>query len=166
MTVLLQGSEAGSASARSRAAITAALTKKLKDLMAEFQDLRLRLQDEYRCFTETCCVELAPKCFCARAPVTIGYWHCRSILLISCCVAAHLTLWVLLRRGCKVEPTSWQGSRTSGCVCGRSMSIQYNPQAVLLELCALIVFQNQGYPILIGQLSNPQAHLQLSRCAA
>jgi hypothetical protein len=39
----------GSSSERTRTAITAALRKKLKDLMGEFQDLRQRLQDEYRC---------------------------------------------------------------------------------------------------------------------
>ena len=39
---------AGSSSERTRTAITAALRKKLKDLMGEFQDLRQRLQDEYR----------------------------------------------------------------------------------------------------------------------
>jgi len=38
----------GSSSERTRTAITAALRKKLKDLMGEFQDLRQRLQDEYR----------------------------------------------------------------------------------------------------------------------
>ncbi|KAL3134903.1 hypothetical protein ABBQ32_007869 [Trebouxia sp. C0010 RCD-2024] len=42
------GCEAGSSSERTRTAITAALCKKLKDLMGEFQNLRLRLQDEYR----------------------------------------------------------------------------------------------------------------------
>ena len=46
--ILLQGSEAGSSSERTRTAITAALCKKLKDLMGEFQNLRARLQDEYR----------------------------------------------------------------------------------------------------------------------
>lgn len=43
-----QGCGAGSSSERTRTAITAALRKKLKDLMGEFQDLRQRLQDEYR----------------------------------------------------------------------------------------------------------------------
>ena len=43
-----KGSEQGSSSERTRTAITAALCKKLKDLMGEFQNLRLRLQDEYR----------------------------------------------------------------------------------------------------------------------
>ena len=44
----VKGSEQGSSSERTRTAITAALCKKLKDLMGEFQNLRLRLQDEYR----------------------------------------------------------------------------------------------------------------------
>ena len=39
-----QGSEAGTSSERTRSAITAALRKKLKDLMGDFQDLRHRLQ--------------------------------------------------------------------------------------------------------------------------
>ena len=43
-----QGCGVGSSSERTRTAITAALRKKLKDLMGEFQDLRQRLQDEYR----------------------------------------------------------------------------------------------------------------------
>lgn len=43
-----KGSEAGTASARTRSSVTAALSKKLKDMMAEFQDLRARLQSEYR----------------------------------------------------------------------------------------------------------------------
>lgn len=45
---IVKGSEQGSSSERTRTAITAALCKKLKDLMGEFQNLRLRLQDEYR----------------------------------------------------------------------------------------------------------------------
>ena len=44
----VQGCGAGSSSERTRSAITAALRKKLKDLMGEFQELRQRLQDEYR----------------------------------------------------------------------------------------------------------------------
>ena len=44
----LQGTGPGSSSERTRTAITAALRKKLKDLMGEFQDLRQRLQEEYR----------------------------------------------------------------------------------------------------------------------
>ena len=47
-SLVAQGCEAGSSSERTRTAITAALCKKLKDLMGEFQNLRLRLQDEYR----------------------------------------------------------------------------------------------------------------------
>lgn len=43
-----QGCGAGSSSERTRSAITAALRKKLRDLMGEFQELRQRLQDEYR----------------------------------------------------------------------------------------------------------------------
>ena len=38
----------GSSSERTRSAITAALKKKLKDLMGDFQDLRTRLNQEYR----------------------------------------------------------------------------------------------------------------------
>ena len=45
----VQGCGPGSSSERTRTAITAALRKKLKDLMGEFQELRQRLQDEYRC---------------------------------------------------------------------------------------------------------------------
>ena len=44
----MQGTGPGSSSERTRTAITAALRKKLKDLMGEFQDLRQRLQEEYR----------------------------------------------------------------------------------------------------------------------
>lgn len=43
-----QGCGGGSSSERTRTAITAALRKKLRDLMGEFQQLRQRLQDEYR----------------------------------------------------------------------------------------------------------------------
>jgi hypothetical protein len=39
----------GSSSERTRTAITAALKKKLKDIMGEFGQLRHRLQQEYRC---------------------------------------------------------------------------------------------------------------------
>jgi len=46
--LLLQGCGPGSSSERTRTAITAALRKKLRDLMGEFQQLRQRLQDEYR----------------------------------------------------------------------------------------------------------------------
>jgi len=46
--VPVQGCGPGSSSERTRTAITAALRKKLKDLMGEFQDLRQRLQEEYR----------------------------------------------------------------------------------------------------------------------
>ncbi len=46
---ILQGCGPGSSSERTRTAITAALRKKLRDLMGEFQQLRQRLQDEYRC---------------------------------------------------------------------------------------------------------------------
>ena len=53
-----KGSEQGSSSERTRTAITAALCKKLKDLMGEFQNLRLRLQDEYRSALILCqCIE-------------------------------------------------------------------------------------------------------------
>lgn len=44
----VQGCGVGSSSERTRTAVTAALRKKLKDVMAEFQDLRQRLQEEYR----------------------------------------------------------------------------------------------------------------------
>ena len=44
----LQGCGPGSSSERTRTAITAALSKKLKDLMGDFQNLRARLQQEYR----------------------------------------------------------------------------------------------------------------------
>ena len=46
-----QGCGAGSSSERTRTAITAALRKKLRDLMGKFQQLRQKLQDEYRCRT-------------------------------------------------------------------------------------------------------------------
>jgi syntaxin 1B/2/3 len=39
----------GSSSERTRTAITAALKKKLKDIMGEFSALRQKLQLEYRC---------------------------------------------------------------------------------------------------------------------
>ena len=38
----------GSASERTRTTITAGLKKKLKDLMAEFSELRTRMNEEYR----------------------------------------------------------------------------------------------------------------------
>ena len=44
----LQGCELGSSSERTRTAITAALKKKLKDIMGEFSALRQKLQLEYR----------------------------------------------------------------------------------------------------------------------
>ncbi len=44
----MQGTGPGSSSERTRTAITAALRKKLKDLMGDFQDLRQRLNEEYR----------------------------------------------------------------------------------------------------------------------
>lgn len=50
----MQGCGPGSSSERTRTAITAALRKKLKDLMGEFQNLRQRLQDEYRCAHHPC----------------------------------------------------------------------------------------------------------------
>jgi syntaxin 1B/2/3 len=43
-----KGSGPGTSSERTRTAITAALSKKLKDLMGDFQNLRSRLQQEYR----------------------------------------------------------------------------------------------------------------------
>eukprot|EP00891_Asterochloris_glomerata_P001953 jgi/Astpho2/1953/Aster-00466 len=43
-----KGCGPGSSSERTRTAITAALSKKLKDLMGDFQNLRARLQQEYR----------------------------------------------------------------------------------------------------------------------
>eukprot|EP00884_Botryococcus_braunii_P007879 jgi/Botrbrau1/17092/Bobra.0399s0002.1 len=43
-----KGTGPGSSSERTRTAITAALRKKLKDLMGDFQDLRQRLNEEYR----------------------------------------------------------------------------------------------------------------------
>ena len=43
-----QGCGAGSSSERTRTAITAALKKKLRDIMGEFGQLRDRLQQEYR----------------------------------------------------------------------------------------------------------------------
>jgi hypothetical protein len=43
-----KGCERGSSTERTRSAITSALKKKLKDQMDEFQDLRARLQREYR----------------------------------------------------------------------------------------------------------------------
>lgn len=43
-----KGGEAGSSQERTRTAITAALRNKLKELMGSFQDLRTRLQQEYR----------------------------------------------------------------------------------------------------------------------
>lgn len=62
---VVQGCGPGSSSERTRTAITAALRKKLRDLMGEFQQLRQRLQDEYRCavaeFRRLC------GCLCGRA---------------------------------------------------------------------------------------------------
>jgi hypothetical protein len=46
-----QGCGVGSSSERTRTAITAALKKKLKDVMGEFGVLRQKLQQEYRCFS-------------------------------------------------------------------------------------------------------------------
>ena len=43
-----KGCGRGSASERTRTAITGALKKKLKELMGEFQDLRVRLQNDYK----------------------------------------------------------------------------------------------------------------------
>lgn len=43
-----KGCGRGSASDRTRTAITGALKKKLKELMGEFQDLRVRLQNDYK----------------------------------------------------------------------------------------------------------------------
>ena len=43
-----QGCGVGSSSERTRTAITAALKKKLKDIMGEFSALRQKLQLEYR----------------------------------------------------------------------------------------------------------------------
>ena len=59
---VLQGCGPGSSSERTRTAITAALRKKLRDLMGEFQQLRQRLQDEYRCAS---CSGPPPTCICA-----------------------------------------------------------------------------------------------------
>ena len=59
---VLQGCGPGSSSERTRTAITAALRKKLRDLMGEFQQLRQRLQDEYRCAS---CSDPPPTCTCA-----------------------------------------------------------------------------------------------------
>jgi len=44
-----QGCGPGSSSERTRTAVTAALKKKLKDIMGDFQVLRQRLNEEYRC---------------------------------------------------------------------------------------------------------------------
>ena len=44
----MQGCGVGSSSERTRTAITAALKKKLKDIMGEFSALRQKLQLEYR----------------------------------------------------------------------------------------------------------------------
>lgn len=44
----VQGCGVGSSSERTRVAITAALKKKLKDIMGEFSALRQKLQLEYR----------------------------------------------------------------------------------------------------------------------
>ena len=46
-----QGCGVGSSSERTRTAITAALKKKLKDVMGEFGVLRQKLQQEYRCLS-------------------------------------------------------------------------------------------------------------------
>jgi hypothetical protein len=45
----VQGCGPGSSSERTRTAVTAALKKKLKDIMGDFQVLRQRLNEEYRC---------------------------------------------------------------------------------------------------------------------
>lgn len=44
----LQGCGRGSSSERARSAVTGALRRKLAALMADFQQLRSRIQDEYR----------------------------------------------------------------------------------------------------------------------
>lgn len=44
----VQGCGVGSSSERTRTAITAALKKKLKDIVGDFSALRLKLQLEYR----------------------------------------------------------------------------------------------------------------------
>jgi Syntaxin len=44
----LQGCGQGSSSERARSAVTGALRRKLAALMADFQQLRSRIQDEYR----------------------------------------------------------------------------------------------------------------------
>ena len=44
----MQGSEAGSSSERTRTSMTVEFCKKLKELMVELQNLRMRLHDEYR----------------------------------------------------------------------------------------------------------------------
>ena len=46
--ILAQGCGVGSSSERTRTAITAALKKKLKDIMGDFSALRQKLQLEYR----------------------------------------------------------------------------------------------------------------------
>lgn len=48
----VQGCGVGSSSERTRTAITAALKKKLKDIMGEFSALRQKLQLEYRRVSE------------------------------------------------------------------------------------------------------------------
>ena len=45
-----QGCGRGSSSERARSAVTGALRRKLAALMADFQQLRSRIQDEYRSF--------------------------------------------------------------------------------------------------------------------
>ena len=59
----VQGCGVGSSSERTRVAITAALKKKLKDIMGEFSALRQKLQLEYRRVTEIIKLFVLQPCF-------------------------------------------------------------------------------------------------------
>ena len=59
----VQGCGVGSSSERTRVAITAALKKKLKDIMGEFSALRQKLQLEYRRVTEIIKLFAPEPCF-------------------------------------------------------------------------------------------------------
>ena len=68
----VQGCGVGTASERTRTGITQSLLKKLVDLMNEFQRLRQRLQDEYRCVC--CSVPLKPRSQGCHMQASTGYW--------------------------------------------------------------------------------------------
>ena len=66
---------------RTRTSVTAALCKKLKDLMAEFQALRMRLADEHRYAIPSMlhdCVCYMKYVFWSHDPTVQKHTHCMS----------------------------------------------------------------------------------------